>query len=176
MKFTWSRSLFTSIILILWVCLFLMSAGGRGSSGISPSAPTSGELKATGQSGEAGPWLIQPADLVSILKSAKGPRPLLIQVGFHVLYVQAHIPGSEFIGPASSPDAVRQLHKRAVALPRTQSIVLYCGCCPWSECPNVRPAYKELSAMGFKNLKILHISRNFGEDWVGKSYPVAKGK
>jgi hypothetical protein len=30
--------------------------------------------------------------------------------------------------------------------------------------------------MGFKNVKILYIARNSGEDWVGKGYPIAKGK
>ena len=129
-----------------------------------------------GEAGTPGPSLIQPDELVSILKSASGPKPLLIQVGFNVLYVQAHIPGSEFIGPGLNPDAIRRLHKRVEALPRTQPIVLYCGCCPWNECPNIKPAFRELDAMGFKNVKLLFIAHNFGEDWVKKDYPVAKGK
>ena len=46
--------------------------------------------------------LINPDELVKILQSAKSEKPLMIQVGSHVLYTQAHIPGSEYIGPASS--------------------------------------------------------------------------
>ena len=46
--------------------------------------------------------LINPEELVEILQSPKGEKPLMIQVGSHVLYQQAHIPGSEYIGPASS--------------------------------------------------------------------------
>jgi len=102
--------------------------------------------------------------------------PLVIQVGFRVLYVQAHIPGSEYTGPASSAEGIRQLRKRVEALPRTQSIVLYCGCCPWDKCPNVNPAYNELRAMGFTNVRVLYIADNFGKDWVDKGYPVAKGE
>lgn len=124
----------------------------------------------------AGPVLIQPAELVSILKATTGPRPLVIQVGFRVLYLQAHIPGSEYIGPASSPEGMALLRKRVEALPRAQPIVIYCGCCPWVRCPTVNPAYDALRAMGFTNVKVLYIASNFGDDWVQKGYPVARGQ
>src|SRR5581483_3484549 len=120
------------------------------------------------------PSAIQPADLAAILKS-NGPKPLIFQVGFHVLYVQAHIPGSEYIGPASRPDGIEQLRKRVEALPRTQAIILYCGCCPWSRCPNVDPAFDTLHKMGFRNVRLLYIADNFGTDWVDRGYPVARG-
>jgi|SRR5581483_7839721 len=119
--------------------------------------------------------LIQPADLAAVLKS-EGPRPLIIQVGFHVLYTQAHIPGSEYIGPGSRPDGIQQLHQRVDPLPRTREIVLYCGCCPWERCPNMHPAFQELQSMGFTNVKLLYIANNFGKDWVDKGYPVATGE
>jgi rhodanese-related sulfurtransferase len=116
--------------------------------------------------------LISPDKLVEFLKSEK---PLMIHVGSHVLYSQAHIPGSEYIGPASSDSALEALRKRVKPLPRNQSIVLYCGCCPWSHCPNIQPADDALHAMGFTNVKVLYIANNFGTDWVDKGYPVAKG-
>jgi rhodanese-related sulfurtransferase len=116
--------------------------------------------------------LVDPGKLVELLKSEK---PLMIQVGSHVLYSQAHIPGSEYIGPASSESGLEALRKRVKPLPRNQSIVLYCGCCPWSHCPNIQPADEALHAMGFTNVKVLYIANNFGTDWVDKGYPVAKG-
>ena len=119
--------------------------------------------------------LINPDDLVTILQSGKSEKPLMIQVGSHVLYSQAHIPGSEYIGPASSKSGLAPLRKRVESLPRNKFIVLYCGCCPWSHCPNVKPADDALHAMGFTNVKLLYISNNFGSDWVEKGYPVAKG-
>ncbi|HTZ95071.1 MAG TPA: rhodanese-like domain-containing protein [Terriglobales bacterium] len=119
--------------------------------------------------------LIQPNDLVKILHDSKRPKPLMIQVGSHVLYQQAHIPGSEYIGPASSESGLQQLRERVESLPRNQFIILYCGCCPWSHCPNVKPAYDTLHAMGFTNFKVLYIANNFGTDWVDKGYPMAKG-
>jgi hypothetical protein len=119
--------------------------------------------------------LINPNELVKILQSAKGEKPLMIQVGSHVLYTQAHIPGSEYIGPASSEGGLQLLRKRVESLPRNQFIVLYCGCCPWSHCPNIKPADDALHAMGFSKVKVLFIADNFGADWVEKGYPVAKG-
>lgn len=116
--------------------------------------------------------LINPGELVKLLKSEK---PLIIQVGSHVLYSQAHIPGSEYIGPASSDAGLEALRKRVEPLPRNQAVVLYCGCCPWSHCPNIQPADAALQAMGFTNVKVLYIANNFGSDWVDKGYPVAKG-
>jgi thiosulfate/3-mercaptopyruvate sulfurtransferase len=119
--------------------------------------------------------LIQPDELVRILQSSNGEKPLIIQVGSHVLYSQAHIPGSEYIGPASSEAGLQQLRRRVESLPRSKFIVLYCGCCPWSHCPNVQPADNALHAMGFSNVRVLYIANNFGADWVDKGYPVAKG-
>lgn len=119
--------------------------------------------------------LINPDELVRILQSAKSEKPLMIQVGSHVLYAQAHIPGSEYIGPASSESGLQLLRKRVEPLPRKRFIVLYCGCCPWSHCPNVKPADDALRAMGFTKVKVLFIPGNFGMDWVEKGFPVAKG-
>jgi hypothetical protein len=118
--------------------------------------------------------LIQPAELAEILRSPRASKPLLLYVGFRVLYEQAHIPGAEYVGAPSEPAGLSRLRERVKALPREAAIVLYCGCCPWSRCPNVKPAYAALAAMGFKNAKVLWISDNFGVDWVDKGYPVAR--
>lgn len=115
-------------------------------------------------------------DLVKILNSSKADKPLLIHVGSHVLYSQAHIPNSEYIGPASDPAALQRLRTRVESLPRNKFIILYCGCCPWTHCPNMKPADDALHSMGFTNVKSLYIPNNFGTDWVQKGYPVAKGE
>lgn len=120
--------------------------------------------------------MISPEELAKILQSPKSEKPLLIQVGSHVVYAQAHIPGSEYIGPGASENGVRELRKRVKSLPRNKFIVIYCGCCPWAHCPNVRPADDSLRAMGFSNVKVLYIANNFGADWVDKGYPTAKGE
>ena len=119
--------------------------------------------------------LINPEDLVKLLSAPAKEKPLMIQVGSHVLYSQAHIPGSEYIGPAATDAGLQQLQHRVAALPRTKQIILYCGCCPWSHCPNVKPADDSLRTMGFTKVKILFIADNFGANWVDKGYPTAKG-
>lgn len=120
--------------------------------------------------------LISPDALAKLLQSSKGEKPLIIQVGFHVLYQQAHIPGSEYVGPAADRSGLQSLRTRVGSLPRNKFIVIYCGCCPWSHCPNMKPADDALRAMGFSNVKVLYIANNFGTDWVDKGYPVAKGE
>jgi hypothetical protein len=35
--------------------------------------------------------------------------------------------------------------------------VIYCGCCPWTHCPNMKPADDALHAMGFTKVKSLSI-------------------
>jgi thiosulfate/3-mercaptopyruvate sulfurtransferase len=119
--------------------------------------------------------LLNPDELVKGLHPSTGEKPLVIQVGSHVLYTQAHIPGSEYIGPASSESGLQSLRKRVQPLPRNKFIVIYCGCCPWSHCPNIKPADDALRALGFTNVKVLYIADNFGANWVDKGYPTAKG-
>ena len=119
---------------------------------------------------------IGPEELMKLLQGPVKGKPLLIQVGSHVLYSQAHIPGSEYIGPASNDAGLQQLRKRVESLSRTKFIVLYCGCCPWSHCPNVKPADDALHSMGFRNVKVLYLANNFGADWANRGFPVATGQ
>lgn len=119
--------------------------------------------------------LINPEDLVKLLQTGK-EKPLMLQVGSHTLFGQAHIAGSEYVGAASTEAGLKQLRERVQSLPRNKFIVLYCGCCPWSHCPNVKPADDALSAMGFTSVKVLYIADNFGTNWVDKGYPTAKGE
>lgn len=122
------------------------------------------------------PQLINPEALVNILQSPKAAKPLILNIGPHLLYMQAHIPGSEYIGPSSDSQGMESLLRRVKPLPRNTFIVLYCGCCPWNHCPNVRPAYYQLHKAGFTKVKVLYIADNFGADWVYKGYPTVKGQ
>jgi rhodanese-related sulfurtransferase len=153
---------------------FLPGVSGRAAAPAAGSpTPAAGDATASAVPAAA---LLQPEELAKLVTAEKAPKPLVIQVGFRVLYVQAHIPGSEYIGPASGDAAVAKLRERVAALPKTQLIVLYCGCCPWIKCPNILPAYRELQGAGFTNVKVLYVEKNFGADWVDHGYPVAKGE
>jgi hypothetical protein len=116
---------------------------------------------------------IQPAALNQLLHTKGARKPLILQVGSYMLYGEAHIPGSEYAGPGSEAAGLNLLRQKVGSLARNTPIVIYCGCCPWTHCPNIGPAYKVLHEMGFTNLKALYLANNFGTDWVSKGYPVA---
>ncbi len=115
---------------------------------------------------------IAPDELAKILRSPGAEKPVLFQVGFRVLYAQAHIPGSTYSGPGKSEAGLDALRKAVSALPKEKLIVLYCGCCPWERCPNLRPSWTLLREEGFTRVKVLYIPDNFGKDWADKGYPV----
>src|SRR3954471_11494051 len=119
--------------------------------------------------------LVQPETFAKELQSG-GARPVILFVGPKFLYTQAHVAGAEFIGPASNPHSIDDLRKRVAAMSKSAHIVLYCGCCPWDHCPNIRPAYSELHKFGFTNVKVLYMATSLGKDWVEKGYPTEKGE
>jgi rhodanese-related sulfurtransferase len=117
--------------------------------------------------------VMQPADLAAGLnKDVKAP--LIIHVGFNVLYRATHIPDAIYAGPASQPEGIAALKKAVSGQPKNRAIVLYCGCCPWDKCPNIRPALAALREMGFQNVKVLELPQNLKTDWIDKGYPIEK--
>ena len=118
----------------------------------------------------ADPWtsqdLVQPDQVAKDLKS-----PLVIHVGFPVLYRSAHITGTQYAGPGSKAEGITDLKKAVAGQPRDREIVLYCGCCPWDKCPNIRPAFAALHEMGFTRVKAMVIPENLKTDWIDKGYP-----
>ena len=126
------------------------------------------------------PWTdaqtVKPADLVKELEAKGNAHPLVVCTGFRVLYEGAHVPGAVFHGPASKAEGLDDLKKWAQGISRSSSIVLYCGCCPFDRCPNVRPAFEALRSMGFKNLRVLVLPNSFAKDWVEQGFAYDKGK
>ncbi|MGO9777787.1 MAG: rhodanese-like domain-containing protein [Terracidiphilus sp.] len=120
--------------------------------------------------------LIQPEALNRLLQAGGTEKPLVLQVGSHLLFAEAHIPGAEYAGQGALPAGIEQLQNRVSALSRKKLIVLYCGCYPWNRCPNVGPAFARLQEMGFTNVKVLYLAENFGTNWLEKGYPVEKGR
>lgn len=125
------------------------------------------------------PWTstqsIQAADFARELGDKNGTPPMIVYVGFHTLFAGGHIPGATFHGSASTESGLAELKKWADGLPRTTNLVIYCGCCPFEKCPNIRPAFTALSGMGFKRLRVLVLPTSFVKDWAEKGYPIQKG-
>ncbi len=124
------------------------------------------------------PWqahqLIKPQELAKSL-SATGEKPLVICVAFSVLYPGGHIAGAKFAGPGSKPEGIQALKRAVEGLSPDKPIVLYCGCCPWKKCPNIRAAFRAVQEWGFKNVKALYLPTNFRQDWIAKGFPIEKG-
>lgn len=134
----------------------------------------------TAQAASATPWdaaeTVTPAALAAEMAHAKaGAGPVVVCAGFQVLYRGGHVPGAAYAGPASQPEGLAALKKWAAGRPRSANVVVYCGCCPMTECPNIRPAFEALHAMGFTHLRVLLLPDSFGKDWVGQGLPVARG-
>jgi thiosulfate/3-mercaptopyruvate sulfurtransferase len=113
---------------------------------------------------------LDPKDLAARL--ATSHKPVILQVGFAYQYRLDHIPGAIYAGPASRPAGLDALKAAVAKLPREGEIVLYCGCCPWDRCPNIKPAIEMLKRMGFIHVIAMRIPSNFKADWVDQNYPV----
>jgi hypothetical protein len=125
------------------------------------------------------PWqpadLMQPSELASRLRAGPAKTPKVLYVGFAILYRSKHIPGAAFTGPTSKQEGLELLRSAVIKLPRSEELVIYCGCCPWSSCPNIRPAFLMLHELGFQRVRVLTLPTSFLKDWIEKGYPVEQG-
>lgn len=119
------------------------------------------------------PWtpqqLLAPAELAKVLNNPKLPQPIVFSIG-----MQAIIKGSIDIGPVMMPQNLDLLKQKLNKLPKNAQVVVYCGCCPFSRCPNVRPAMQLLKNMQFTNYKLLNLPDNIKVDWIDKNYPISE--
>lgn len=128
----------------------------------------------------ADPWtsaeLLQPQDLAREIGDSKHASAVtVVHVGFRTLFAGGHVPGAQFHGTASTETGLAELKKWLADLPRSTDLVLYCGCCPFDRCPNIKPAYKAAREMGFAHVRVLDMPTSFAADWVEKGYPMEKG-
>ena len=78
------------------------------------------------------------------------------------------------IVPVVTRQAVKDDKLGDFSIPKDTKVVVYCGCCPFEHCPNVRPAIDVLKEMKFTNYYLLNLSHNLKTDWIDKGYPTAK--
>ncbi len=115
---------------------------------------------------------IAPSDLAANL--ASGATPTLLHVGSSYLYGKAHLPRAIHAGETGEETST--LTDVVRALPKDTEIVVYCGCCPWSRCPNVRPANRTLRALGFTRVRALELPTTLRDDWIDRGYPIERAK
>jgi hypothetical protein len=113
--------------------------------------------------------LVQPKELADHLSA----KPAIFHVGFNTLWRNGkHITGAVYAGPGNTPQGLEALKAAIAKLPKDREIVLYCGCCPWDHCPNIRPAFALLHDLGYTHVTALSIPENFKTNWIDPGYPI----
>ncbi len=112
--------------------------------------------------------LMAPSDLAAEIQSHKAV-PLIFSIG-----PGAIIPYSRAMGMVNEEGNMKKFKEQVKGLSKDTSIVVYCGCCPYEHCPNVRPAIQVLKDMKFTHYKLLDLPHNIKIDWINKGYPTQK--
>lgn len=127
-------------------------------------------ISSFGQNTNTEPWtenqLMPPVELAKIINEKNVSKPIVFSIG-----PGAIIKGSIDIGPAQEKENLKKLKAKLSKLPKDTNIVIYCGCCPFVHCPNIRPAFQLLNEMKFTNHKLLSLQKNIKVDWNDKGYP-----
>lgn len=120
--------------------------------------------------------LMEPAALAAMFNDSRAQRmPVIIAVnpdGMYGLPYEGGIKNALWFGAAEKEENLEKLKSYLQGIDRDVDIVLYCGCCPFRMCPNIRPAFGMLSEMGFTNHKLLNLPQNIKENWIDKGYPM----
>ena len=121
------------------------------------------------------PWtpeqLLEPASLVAEIEHPSAHPPLIVCVG-----PSGVIKGSLETGPAKDASNLAKLRELLSKEDRSREVIIYCGCCPFVHCPNIRPAFALLNEMWFTHARLLNLSHNIKVDWIAHGYPVEKGR
>lgn len=116
------------------------------------------------------PWtkdqLMAPAELAKIISNPDAKKPVIFSIGPTAL-----IKNSVNIEIAKEKENLKKLKQELSKLPKDADIVIYCGCCPFAHCPNIRPAFALLNEMKFTHHKLLNLETNIKVDWLNKGYP-----
>ncbi|MDQ0107370.1 hypothetical protein J2T02_002489 [Chitinophaga terrae (ex Kim and Jung 2007)] len=110
-------------------------------------------------------YLMDPAELATRIETNSN-QSLILCLG-----PQDLIKGSVDIGEGREAETIRKLKTYLEKQDKNRAIVIYCGCCPLTKCPNTRPALAQALKMGFTKVSILNLATNLKVDWLDKNYP-----
>lgn len=113
---------------------------------------------------------VEPKDVAP--KIGKTGTPVILYVGPNVLYRGKHIAGAQYAGPGNRANGLELLKATVAKFPHDREIVIYCGCCPWDQCPNIKPSIEMLRTLGFARVRAIYLPDNFKSGWIDKGYPV----
>jgi thiosulfate/3-mercaptopyruvate sulfurtransferase len=117
------------------------------------------------------PWtedqLQDPEALANILRNTKASQPFIFNIG-----PMENIKGTTFIGPTKDKNNLAKLKQALASVPKDKIIIIYCGCCPFKVCPNIRPAFELLKEMKFTRPRLLNLEHNLKTNWIDPGYPM----
>ncbi len=120
--------------------------------------------------GQNYPWkkdqIMETFDLSTRIKN-NVDLPIILNVG-----PEKNIKTAIKIEPTNSEAGIKKLKSTATNFNKNRTVVIYCGCCSFSNCPNIQPAFNTLVNMGFKSVKVLNIPEGIAPDWIAKKYPM----
>ncbi len=115
--------------------------------------------------------LMEPSALAAIISNPKAKQAQIFNIG-----VVEDIKGAKKMGGASVKANLEKFKNALSSLPKNTLVVVYCGCCPFEKCPNIRPAFNLMKSMGFTNGKLLNLPTNLKQNWIDKGFPLAQKK
>jgi rhodanese-related sulfurtransferase len=111
--------------------------------------------------------LMPTAEMAEKIKTNPKDKPLLFNVG-----PMENIKGAVFVGRGTSVSSIDKMKGTLSMENKNRTVVVYCGCCSYASCPNIKPAFDALVSLGFKNAKVLDLPEGIKPDWVAKGYPM----
>lgn len=111
--------------------------------------------------------LMDTKELADKINSKAKDLPLIFNVG-----PMEAIKTAVSVGLGTSVTAMEKLKSALSMENKNRTVVVYCGCCSYANCPNIKPAYDALIKAGFKNAKVLDLPEGVKPDWVAKGYPM----
>lgn len=111
--------------------------------------------------------LMPTKELAEKIQANAKDKPLVFNVG-----PMEQIKTAVFVGRGTSVTGLEKLKSSVAMENKNRTVVVYCGCCSYASCPNIKPAYDVLIAAGFKNAKVLELPEGIKPDWVAKGYPM----
>lgn len=99
--------------------------------------------------------------------NSKKEVPVILNIG-----PMENIKTAITVGPMNSIFAKDKIQNALTGIDKNKEIVVYCGCCSYANCPNIRPAFEKVQELGYKKVKVLEIPEGIKPDWVAKGYPM----
>lgn len=122
---------------------------------------------------ELDPWLpeqlMAPEVLAKQIQNPTKEKSYIFNIG-----PAGSIKSSVTVGDAKEHANLEKLRQELSKVPKNAEVVIYCGCCPFVHCPNIRPAFKLLKELNFTKPKLLNLEKNLKVNWIDPGYPMAQ--